>query len=227
MEKDMIQKHACGYADAISDIYSDKNHPKCKRVRDITAYLKKKNLKRPVYSTIDVGSGPGYIALQIAKIIDCNVDAVDFSLNECVNAIHRIDGAIERSEIRPEQVEVYFDDIFDPKTMIQYKKYDLVFGVDIIGSYDSMDDKVKLAHKLFDYKNEDGSLLVTALCCEDKALAEKYLRGEIIQYESEGEIVKVPLFSETPEFYVSLFEKIHGYPVEHKRLDKECVLFYM
>ena len=227
MKQDMIQKHACGYADAINDIYLDKNHPKCKRVKDITAYLKKKDLKMPIYSTIDVGSGPGYIALQIAKILDCNVDAVDFSLNECVNAIHRIDGAIERSEVRPEQVEVYFDDIFDPKTKIMDKKYDLVFCADIMGSYDNIDDKVKLAHKLFDYKNEDGSLLVTALCCEDDKLADKYLRGDIIQYESEGEIVKVPLFSETPEFYASLFGTLHGYKVEHKRLDKECVLFYM
>lgn len=227
MDKDVIKKHACGYAAAINDIYSDKNHPKCKRVRDITTYLKNKDVKRPIYSVIDVGSGPGYIALQIAKVLDCNVDAVDFSLNECVNTIHSIDSAIERSEIRQGQVQAYFDDIFEPKTLIQDRKYDLVFCADIIGSYESIDDKTRLARKLFDYKKEDGSLLVTALCCEDDKLADKYLRGDIIQYESEGEIVKVPLFSETPEFYASLFGTLHGYKVEHKRLDKECVLFYI
>ena len=221
-----IQKHACGYADLLRDIYSDKDHTKCKRVKTVTQFLWFKNREKFMPSVIDIGCGPGYIALQMAKSLDCNVDAVDFSPDECRNANLLKEDAVKHYQIRPQQMNIYLDDIFDPKTEIAGKKYDLVFCADIIASY-ARNEKINLARKLFDYKADDGSVLVTSLCCEDEALAEKYANGDIIQYKSGEEIIKVPLFTETPEFYISLFEDISGKKVEHKRLDKECVLFYM
>lgn len=205
----------------------EENNPKYKRVKNIIQYLRKKNYSRPIYSVIDISCGSGYMASQIAKIIDCNVDAIDVSPEECRNAKVRIDNEVSQDILESGQVNVYLDNIFELRTKIGNKKYDLVSCADMISSYEGIDDKTKLVQKLFDYKAEKGSVLLTALCCEDKAIAKKYSDGEVIKYESDGEMVKVPMFNETAESYISLFENIKGEKIEHKRLDEECVLFYI
>lgn len=205
----------------------EENNLKYKRVKKIIQYLWEKNDSRPIYSVIDIGCGSGYLALQIAKVIDCNVDAVDISPDACRNAKARIDDAVSQGVLRPGQVNVYLDNKFELRTKISNKKYDLVSCADIISSYESIDDKTKLVQKMFDYKTEKGSVLVTALCRQDDAFAKKYHNSKATKHKSNEEIIKIPMFDETTEFYILLFKDIKGEKIEHKRLDKECVLFYI
>ncbi|MEA3515254.1 MAG: hypothetical protein U9R34_07270 [Nanoarchaeota archaeon] len=205
----------------------EENNIKYKRVKQIIQYLWKKNNSKPIYSVIDIGCESDYMALQIAKVIDCNVNAVYVSSDECKNAKARIDNAVSQGVLRPGQVSVYLENKFELKTKISNKKYDLVSCADRISSYESIDNKTNLVQKIFDYKAEKGSVLITALCCQDDAFAKKYHNNEVIKYNSNEEIAKVLMFDETTDFYISLFEDIKGEKIKHKRLDQECVLFYI
>jgi len=224
-----IKAHSNGYAQRLAGLY--RNQVGCTKFfrlgKIISHFREKIGLERKL---LDVGCGPGFLSLEAAEKLRYTSVGIDFSINEIRIANQELEARIQDKGLISGQVKFYADNLFNPSNPEWVDKYDIVACVDVLGSYEGLPRKHEFVSELCNYAADKGNVVITALCCQNPEMAERYRNGEVISYKIEGKNVKVHLHSETVQDYLAIFIDIVGKfrkSLGILRLDEESVLFHL
>jgi len=190
-----IKKLMNTYADELERVYEDGKHLMVKRTGKIIDYLSGLTGKK----LLDVGCGPGRVAVKISKEIGLEVHAVDFS-EKAVKIAKKL---VEKEKAK---VKVFCEDILAPSlnSGLNYKSYDIVLCKDVVAIY-TTEEKEEIIRELVKYVKPGGHLVMSVLSCN-----------------------KDPRFySELPDTYKRLIERITGKEPYIERMDEEALLLHV
>ena len=173
--------------------FKDEGYLMNKRIERIIDYLSLLGVKR----LLDVGCGPGVVAVKINKRLGIEVDAVDFSEKQVEKARRLV--AWERAKVR-----VFHEDILapSPSSGLRHRSYDIVLCKDVLGAY-RREEKKEFIEELIKYVKLKGHLIMSVL---------SYAEG-----------VESP-YSEPPNSYTKLLREIAGKEPYIERMDEHALL---
>lgn len=167
-----------------------------KRTEKIIAFLSSLNVRR----LLDVGCGPGVVAVKISKRLGIEVDAVDFAERQVEKARELI--AREQAKVR-----IFCEDILAPSlnSELSYKNYDAVLCKDVVGAY-SLSGKREIIKQLVNYAKPAGHILMSVFSCEKEPQE---------------------LHSETPESYKQIIMEITKKEPYIERMDEKALFIHV
>lgn len=226
MEKKILEEIKTaseGYAEDLQRLYEQKpNCPKFWRTEKILSYVEE-HIGREK-TLLDVGCGPGLISREFAEKLGFHCSGVDFSPKEIEIAQQLLD----KGDLQDGHVQLFVDDLFKPGQEWGEKSYDVVLSIDVLGSYQKRSQKKEFISQLLEFTHLESHVVMTALCCIDEKFAEKHRDGEVIRYEHEGNVVGVPLYHESFDWYKRSMESLVGKErVYIHQLDEESVLIHL
>jgi len=197
-DRSTIRKLVDAYADdferalRLEGPYKDEGYRLVRRTEKIISYLRKLKGQR----LLDVGCGPGVVAVKINKELGLKVDAVDFSEKQVKKARKRVEA--EKADVR-----IFHEDIMSPSgnSGLHYESYDIVLCKDVIAIYRT-DSKKAFLKELVKYVKPGGHLVMSVLT------------GETHPY----------LYGESPDSYRSMVKEISETEAYMETLDEEALL---
>ena len=172
--------------------YKDEGHRLLERAEKIISYLRSLEGQ----SLLDVGCGPGIVAVKINQELGLEVDAVDFSGKQ-------VEKARKLVEAEEADVRVFHEDIMSPSpdSGLLYGCYDIVLCNDVIAIY-TREDKRAFLQELIKYVKPGGHLVMSVL----SEGSNQYLHGE------------------APDTYRGMLKEIAKVDPCIERLDDEALL---
>ena len=172
--------------------YKDEGYRLLRRMDMIISYLRKLRGQR----LLDVGCGPGVVAVKINRELGLKVDAVDFSEKQ-------VEKARKLVEAEGADVRVFHEDIMSPSpnSGLHYEGYDIVLCKDVIAIY-TREGKKAFLREVIKYVKPGGHLVMSVLSNE----SDQYMYGE------------------APDTYRHMLQEIVPVEPYTERLDEEALL---
>jgi len=201
LERDRIKNLMNIYADdferalKLEGPFKDEGRLMLQRTEKIIAFLALLDGKR----LLDVGCGPGVVALKIDKELGLEVHAVDFSEKQAEKARK----LVEREKAR---VKIFQEDILvpSPNSGLSYGGYDIVLCKDVVAAY-SREGKREIIEGLVKYVKPQGHLVMS-----------------VLSKEEDGGV-----YGESAATYRELIKEVTGKEPYIERLDEEALLLYV